>query len=510
MAALHRPLLTSHLIATFRPERCVRVPVSIDFNEKKPVGRPRNDTRVARVSQPSWLSSSAMGGAGFVPRQTIHTSSNHLMSIEALLSIAAYEPARALMVLADTVPEVSKSVWNSLRLGCGKDAVVIRAMKKGKDGISIEEAPDGTDALKQLYASLPREVGTFTDALRQNFLMVDFTGMCAVEAVPGPRNTGVKEIWPLDTLTLKFKRDKVDKRLYLWQKVQASKDVPRTKRVYNGYQQLPPDRVFWSSLDGFPDNPYGRAPKAAVLMPVFEIMAFIKDLLLAWHRVGTPKWDIGFDYEMWAMIARDQLGLADKEEITKYIEEQFDEAIRKFESLQADDAFFHDVKSKVSVNGSGGAWPNINDPWGLLRWRLMMALHEMPTMMGVVEGSTETWSSVDWQVYAKGMESQVEKAATPLLGAGQLHLQLLGMPYTVDAEYAPIRANQRMVDAQSEQLEIDNEIKKELAGYQSHDEGSIHITGTKAVAELDKEALKLTPPPKNTDGKSPQGPSKGT
>jgi hypothetical protein len=488
-------------------------PVAIQFNEKRAVGRPRNDSRIARVSQPSWLSATTMDGAGFIPRQSIGGyggSATHMLSIENLVALAAYEPARATMLLADTIPEVSKSVWNALRLGCGKGAVTYRAMKKGRNGISQEEAPEGTEALKQLYSTLPKEVGTFTDALAQNFLMTDFTGMCAVEGVPGPRGKGLSELWPLDTLTLKFRRNKADRRLYLWQKVQSSRDIPQGRPIYNGYQQLPPDRVFWSSLDGFPDNPYGRAPKAGILMPVFEIMAYMKDLLLAWHRVGTPKWDIGFDYEMWAIIAREQLGLADKNEITAFIEAQFLRAVEIFEQLNADDAFFHDIKSKVGVNGSGGAWPNINDIWNLLRWRLMMALHEMPTMMGVVEGSTETWSSVDWQVYAKGMEVGVVKAATPILDAGQLHLQLMGMPYIIEAEYAPIRANQRMVDAQSEQLEIENEIKKELAGYQTHDEGSIRITGTVAVAELDKEALKLVPPPKNTEGKSPQGPSKGT
>lgn len=485
---------------------------TIALNAKRPVGRPPKSVPSQRISQPGWLSNTIAGGFGFVPRRSFAspTGNVHTLSVDTLLAYAATDPARALILLADTIPEISKGLWNSLRLGCGKDAVTVRAMKKGRNGISLEEAPDGTEALKQLYASLPPEVGSFSDALRQNFLMILFSGMCAVEAVPGPRNKGVVELYPLDTLNLKFRRNKTDKKLYLWQRIQTYVDTPKGVPIYNGHFLLPSDRVAWASLDGFPDDPYGRAPLAAALMPVIEIMSFIKDLMLAWHRVGTPKYDIGFDYEMWARIAREQLGLADKEAITKFVEEQFDAAVEFFANLHADDTFFHDINSKVGVNGSGGQWPNVDQIWNLLRWRLMMAIHEMPTMMGVVEGSTETWSSVDWQVYAKGLESQVEKAAEPILDAGQLHLQLLGMPYTIEAEYAPIRANQRMVDAQSKQLEIENEARMRDEGWQSQDEASIHITGTVALKEPDKEMLGKLKPPTNSEGKSPQGPSKGT
>lgn len=477
-------------------------------------GRP-STTGGARVSQASWLSPGMIDGFGFVPRKkfigALGSTETQLMSIEAILALAATDPLRALTYLPEVVPEVSKSVWNSLRLGCGENAVRMRAIARNPSGTGVVEKPEGTEAVRALFESLPPEVGSFTGALQQNFLMLLFSGMSAVEAVPGPRNKGVAEVWPLDTLSLQFRRNKQDKRLYLWQRQRVLTGTKGSIPVYGGFMQLPPDRTFWTSIDGFPDDPYGRAPMSATLMPILELMAFMKDLLLAWHRVGTPKWDIGFDYEMWARIAREELGLADKEQITEYIEEQFDHAIELFESLQADDAFFHDIQSKVSVNGSGGHWPNVKEIWEILRWRLITAMHDMPTLMGVVEGNTETWSSVDWQIYAASLMTMVQKAAQPLIQAANLHLRLLGMPYIVEAVYAPIRANQRMVDAQSEQLEIENEAKKRDQGWQTQDEASIAITGSAAVGEPNKEMLQVKPPPteaKNSEGKKPAGPSK--
>jgi len=419
-------------------------------------------------------------------------------------------------MLPDIVPEVGKAVWNGLRLGCSDGSVRIRAMIKDEAGNNVSEAPDGTQALNNLFDSLPAEVGGFYGCLSQNYQQLLFTGMCAVEAIPGARNSGVAQIWPIDTLTLKFRRDPDTNLLGLWQKTRVY-TTPNSRNIWHGFTPLPMDRTFWSSIDGFAGDPYGRPPMATVLFPVLEMIAFIKDLLLAWHRVGTPKWDVGFDYEMWARVAREQLGLSDRVEIQNYLEEERTKTVAEFSDLNADDAFFHDINSKVSVNGSGGQWPTVVDIYNILRWRMITGLKEMPTLMGVVEGNTETWSSVDWQIYAKGLQTGVCKAGYPLIEAGKLHLRLLGMPYAVEAEYEPIRANQRMVDAQAEQIEIDNEKNKVLCGWQTNDDASLRITGSKSVAEMDKEALGLLKPVQpnnqnNSGAKRPtgtKGPSKG-
>lgn len=475
---------------------------------------------IDRKSSPPWLNPSILNGFGFVPRRgagEYSTDNANLRSLDQILVLAKVNPLQVLCMLPDVMPEVGKAVWNGLRLGCGQNSVRLKAMKPSKNGMDVMEAPDGTEAIKELWRNLPAEVGSLEGALTQNFLMVMFSGMCAVEAVPGARNKGIAEVWPIDTLTLRFKRNVDTKHVDLWQRLRVwgyHKDLDA--KAWGGYIPLPMDRVFWKSMDGFPDDPYGRAPMAPALNVVLDMIAFMKDLLLAWHRVGTPRWDVGFDYEMHARIAREQMGLTDKQQIEKYIEDEFNYTVELFNSLEADDTFFHDIKSEVKANGSGGAWPNIDQVYNILRWRMIMALKEMPTLMGVVEGNTETWSSVDWQIYAKGLEAEVAVAADPLVRASQLHLQLLGMPYIVEATYEPVRANQRMVDAQSEQLETQNEAYKRDQGWQTQDEASIAITGSAAVKEPDKDMLGLTPKPvagagggaKNSEGKTPQGPSK--
>lgn len=447
--------------------------------------------KAIRVSQPQYLSTSLASGIGFIPRRNmVGSAMNGYLSIDRILLEARLQPLKVLTYLPELVPEVSKATWNGLRLGCGPGAVRLKAMGKSKDGITITEMPDGTEDIANLFESLPQEVRGLENLLGQNFLMTMYSGMNAVECVPGVSGEGLKEIWPVDTLTTQFRRDKVTGYAALWQRYH-NYNAASIGQQYNGYIPLPMNRTFWSSMDNFPDDPYGRAPMAAALNPVLEMMAFMKDLLLAWHRVGMPKWDVGFDYEMHAEIAKNVLGIVEKTEIEKYVEDQFNHVVQVFQSLQADDVFFHDIKSKVTATGSGGAWPNVKEIYDVLRWRLIIALKEMPTIMGVVEGNTDTWAGVDWQIYARGLESLVKKAASPLVQAAQLHLRLLGKPYTVHAEYEPVRANQRMVDAQAAQIEINNVLFKMAAGFITQTDASIEVTGTAPVVDVSIADIKI-------------------
>jgi len=127
--------------------------------------------------------------------------------------------------------------------------------------------------------------------------------------------------------------------------------------------------------------------------------------------------------------------------------------------------------------------PDLAGIWSMLRLRLTQGLKQMPSLMGVVEGSTETWSNVDWQIYAKGLESIVEKAAAPLVRCADLHLRLLGMPIRAEVEIEPVRANQRLSDAQAEAIEIGNEARKRDEGWQSQETSAMAVTGSGPVGE---------------------------
>jgi hypothetical protein len=428
------------------------------------------------------------GGLGYIARRGVDFGSSvAVQTLEGLARMATQQPLELLSLLPDLVPEVGLAVWNGTFLGCGPDSLRIKAMTKTAEGGS-EEAPEGTAAIKELWAKNTDEVGGLIDALGQNYQMLLFSGLCAAEAVPGPRKEGVQAVYPINTLTLRFKREE-DGSLGLYQRQTAN---PNGLGIYSAgfgglFKPMPMDRIFYSKLPALPDEPYGRAPLAPALTVVLECLAYMRDLLLAWHRVGTPAWDAGFDFEMWAKIAREVVGLTDPKEINDFVQEKFQESVKFFADKNPDDVFLHDIKTTINAVGSGDKWPDVQGIWSMLRLRLIQALKQLPTIMGIVEGDTETWASIQWTIYAQSLMSLVSKAASPLVRASGLHLQLLGMPYAAEVEIEPVRSIQRLLDAQAEAQEIRNEEAKVRNNWQLNITASQSITGSAPPGEEDRK-----------------------
>lgn len=437
-----------------------------------------------RISQGAGQVLLGKGGLGYIARRGVDFGTSiALQSVEGVARMATQQPLELLSLLVDFMPEVSLAVWNGTFLGCGPDSVRIKAMTAIPGGGS-EEAPEGTAAIAELWSHNSKEVGDLIDALGQNYQMLLFSGMCAAEAVPGPRNKGVQSVFPINTLTLRFKRDD-DGDLRLYQRQTANPNgLGLYSAGFGGYfNPMPMNRVFYNRLPALPDEPYGRAPFGAALTVVIECIAFMRDVMLAFHRVGTPKWDVGFDYEMWGNIAKTVVGLTDPQEINQYIQDRQQDAITFYNSLNPDDVFFHDKETKVNAVGSGDSWPDLTAIWNILLRRLVQAVKQVPTLMGVVDGSTETWSRVQWDIYGTSLKALVSKALSPLVDASQLHLRLLGMPFTAEAEIQPVKSITRMIDAQTEAIEIQNEATKRDEGWETQETAAMKMTGSAPVAE---------------------------
>jgi hypothetical protein len=437
-----------------------------------------------RVSQAPGSLPYEKGGIGYLARRGVDMgTSAALLTYEGIARLAATQPLQLISLLSSVVPEVDMADWNFTCLGCGAGCVRLKAVTVRPDGEQEEDA-EGTLALETLFNGLPNEVGNFGDALAQQVRMALYAGMTACEAVPGPRGTGLKAVYPINSLTLRFKREE-DGSLGLYQRQYAD---PNGLGVYEVgmsgmYEKLPDGRVFWAKMGGLPDEVYGRAPFAPVLTAVLIVVSFINDLTLAWHRVGTPKWDVGFDFEMWSKIAKEVTGLTDPVEINEFVQTKFTDAVAFFNDLRADDAFFHDINSKVNATGAGDKWGSVREMWEIHRSRLTKALKQLPALMGDMEGTTETWSEVEERIFFTGLETMIQTAVQPFVRAGSLHLQLLGMPLICEAEIAIPQPTQRNEDALAEQLEIENEIAKRDQGWITNETACLAITGSAPVGE---------------------------
>ncbi len=424
------------------------------------------------------------GGLGYIARRGVDFGTSvDTQSLEGVARLAVQQPLVLLSLLPDLVPEVGSALWNMTYLGAGPGSVRIKAMTVTSDGGS-EEAPEGTAAIVDLWEHNSVEAGGMEDAMAQNLQMLLFSGMAAAEAVPDARGKGVRSVYPVNTLTLRFRRDD-DGELRLYQQQIAN---PNGMGIFSAgfgglFTPMPMNRFFYSRMTALPDEPYGRAPFGPALTITLECLAFWRDVMLAFHRIGAPKWDIGFDFENWAALARDVVGLSDPEDINEYVQARFQDAVAFFNDLGPDDVFFHDKGSVVNAVGSGDSWPDLSAIWSMLRLRLVQALKQLPTLMGIVEGSTETWSRVEWDIYTESLKAIVQRAAEPLRAASSLHLRLLGMPYKAEIEINELKSITRLMDAQAQMQEIENEARVRDEGWQSQDTAAMNVTGSAPVGE---------------------------
>lgn len=458
-----------------------------------------------RQSQSPGQAAVQSGGLGYIARRGVpYRTALLLRQVGGVEALAEFQPLELLMLCADLVPEVSQAVWNFLLLGCSPGFVTLVAMTdavddQGQKTGDSEEAPDGTAILTQFFENQPQESGDFNQQLVTNTLMTLFSGMAATEYVPGPETSGQGASFPVDTLTLTFKRPPDNGPLILTQKQSGpmAQGQVTTFGAGTNMVDMPMSRFFWDSMHRYPDDPYGRAPFGAALTPVLDYLAFIRDLTIAFHRVGMPRYDVTYDYAASVDFVVKVKQFSDPDEIADEVKRMFEEFVADFNSLQIDDTFFHMTGTDVNVTGSGMEMPDVSSIFDIYRYRMVIALKQNPVLMSYVEGSTETWSEIQWEAFSNGLKAIVTPAVSPLKDSGQLHLQLLGLAYKVVAKFGDVRTVNRLQNAQAAQIEIGNEAEKRDQGWQSQDTAAQKTTGSAPVgdppptlSEQDKQAKK--------------------
>lgn len=445
-------------------------------NEPLSNPRPRVNYGRGRTSEPQGFSPYANGGFGVIPRRG---NVYDLSSCENVGRLAVGSPLRLLKILVDLHPMLGLAVWNALRLANAPEDLTISAVSPGAKAEDVD--PEGTAALNALWDSLPNEVGGLIGLMNQLLQECMFTGLVTLEAVPGGRGQGVARIWPVDSLTVAFRRQRsanpYEDGLLLPLQRQL---MPNQQPKYQGYTELNPDTFFWRTIDAMVDEPYGRAPLATAVSEILADYALLRDLRDAVHNAAWPRNAYGFNFVETHKIAVEVYGKKEPE-ASQWVQERFDELVRAFNNLKPDDSIFYDSAGDVKNLTPGDGFQAITGVLQFLRQRIVQGVKSLPTLMGINDGSTQTYTTVEWAIYAAGLESMREVAIYPVLKAATLHLQLLGMPLKAVATWKKIRTTDDKIEAQARTIQIANEKELVRLGMKSLEEASVALTGSGPV-----------------------------
>lgn len=445
---------------------------------------------------------------GVIPRRLISSRGldhrGHGEDRETFWKYGRENPLRLLSLLPDVHPSIGLALWNALRLTTCEGDTQIVAVKPGTPGKGEVVDNGGTAAIEALWESLPEEIGGLTGLMTQLIQQAMLTGLVCAEAVPASRMQGVYRVWPVDSLTIHFHRDFETTEVM---PLQRQLLIKKPKETFQGYAVLSRDTFFWRSIDQQVDEPYGRAPFAPAVFECLADLAMIEDIRDAIHNAAWPRLGLGQNYTELYKIAHEIMGLQDNTgdyAATTWVNQRILEVQEAVGKLKAADNIIYDAAGKLDMVESRGAFGNMRPVIEFLRQRIVQSLKTLPTLMGINDGSTQTYTTVEWAIYAAGLESIRNVVVNVLCKCAQVHLRLLGLDLKAVGKVKPIRTTDGMIEAQGQSIQIGNLKQLVQLGWISNEEGAITATGSGPVADPMPGAYGLPAQPDPDDEKGSQ------
>lgn len=380
--------------------------------------------------------------------------------------------SKLIELICDLSPEVSKGLWDFLRL-CNP-GWELKVLTPGTDGDT--EHRQGKAALDEFIARLIERHGTLDVVINRLFLAAFCRGAVAVELVFDLDGQTPYELATPDPDAFTFRRvnDPILKRRWQLGQYQGQEFVP-----------LEFPTIRYIPIDSWPGSPNGRAPISAGLFGAIFLLGMLHDIRRVVSQQGWPRLDLELQLEAIAASLPDNI-INDPNEFKKHVEDAINQVKLIYSNLEPDDTYIH--TNVVKVNRPVGT-VDANSLRGVetlivrVRELTIEGLKSIPLLHGLNEGVGEANANRQWEIHAAGIKSIQHTVETCLESLLAYALRAQGIQARVDWKFAELRAAEMMRDAQTEKLRIDNEVRKYNQGWTTQDEGALAITGHVADQE---------------------------
>lgn len=410
-------------------------------------------------------------------------------------------PSQLLPLLVEVHPSLSHALFTAKRLMWSGDFTLTAYNKSGK--INTNK----TKEIEELWEkALPFYIEGITGLLDIFTEEIMIKGMIAVENVAGKGLDGIAQICPIDSATVYFRRidEKSPLKLYQYQEPNGLSFFRGnfTDPFLMNYQELNVENTFVLTIDQTLANPNGRAPYGTATNEVLRDFEIIQDLTDAIHNTAFPRIHVGVNLSNLHKVAVDVYHMTNPTKAADWVDDQL-RAMRDYVSdLYSDDNIVSDSSGDIKVLQPGD-FNGVKDVLSFLRQRIIQSLKTLPTLIGVNDGSTFNYTSVEWQIYAQSLEKIRSLISKIICRIAEYHLRLQGVLCDVRATYTKIKTNDELVEANTENIRLVNAEKRLALGWTTEEEECLRFTGHKPAGI--KTVIDPTTP--DVSGKIPNHPN---
>lgn len=372
-----------------------------------------------------------------------------------------------LKIVRDVNPDASMAIWNFLRLANRGHELEAQTM-------SGKTHKGSTDFLNGLAKDVGSFYGGGTDQLINVLLLTAFTqGAVALEVELDEGLNEVVDFHAIDPYTLEFRKEKETGELQL------------TQQQRNGeYKVLNREQVFYYPIDPDISDPYGRTPLLPVLQVVFFQAQVLRDLQRVVHHQGYERFDISVVEEAIMENMPEYIKSGGPEEVSRYVSSYIADIQSQMSELEPDDDFFHTDSVKIDmVGGSSKGSMDATSVMNVINQQIVTALKQLPILLGRNEGTTETHGTIQMKIYMSGIESVQRAIKRVLEKAYNVALQIKGKQLRAKLTFDNIPVDDRLKDAQAEEIETRTKVQQINQGWISNDEAAFSMVGHEAVEE---------------------------
>lgn len=378
-----------------------------------------------------------------------------------------YTPDKLLQLLSDLSPDVSRAIFDFLRLcNPGYEVLCLRPGTEEQDTAAQAVLDAFLTRLHDLY-------GTADVVISRLFMSAFLRGAFMAELVLDEAGRAPVDLATPDPMSARFRREIDPQRGPIWQLGQWQ---------LGGFVALDRPTIRYIPVDPFPGSPYGRPLAAPALFTALFLLGLLHDLRRVVAQQGYPRLDISINSER-LLLVMPELDRMDPQKFKDWANAVLAEVRDSYSNLAPDDAYVHldviEMKRPVGTADSSSLGAVDGLITGLERM-LTRALKTVPLLMGLEQGGTEAAANRQYEFHIQGIKAMQHYAENLLQGLMTLALQAQGVAATVQWRFAENRASEMMRDATTQGLKLSNARQGWNAGYVNADEAAMMAVGHKA------------------------------